>query len=84
VNNPQVFTEQPELSDFRPITGGGTMYSPAFKYADEMDEQPAGLVYITDGECNDFPRQAPDYPVVWILTQRCEFKPPFGTVGFMA
>jgi len=68
---------------------GGTMFSPAFEWVDEheaeFDEAPSCFIYLTDGECNDFPAP-PNYPVLWVYTQEpgkqgswCS-RPPFGTL----
>lgn len=69
-----------------PVTGGGgTSYKPGFEYIEKEGDGVVGVVYITDGECNDFPTNAPDYPVLWVLTQKItnRWKPPFGTSIFM-
>ena len=59
--------------------GGGTDFKPGFEWVDrELPENPACLIYLTDGICHSFP-QAPDYPVLW-----CQTAPggrvPFGDV----
>jgi len=61
--------------------GGGTSYRPAFAALEEAGEAEglAGLAYITDGYCSDWPRAA-DYPVLWAVTTRASFQPPFGAV----
>lgn len=44
--------------------GGGTSFIPPFAYMIEHEINPETLVYLTD-MMGPFPRQAPDYPVVW-------------------
>jgi predicted metal-dependent peptidase len=64
-----------------PVGGGGTRFTPVFEEiaTNEDLEDAVALVYLTDGYCNDFPDEAPHYPVIWGLTERNEhFKPPFG------
>jgi len=43
-----------------------------------MDEEPAAVVYFTDGECNLFPDIEPTYPVLWAKYGRHKAKFPFG------
>jgi predicted metal-dependent peptidase len=64
--------------------GGGTRFEPVFKRINETDV----LVFLTDMEPYEWPKTAPDYPVVWIST-RPESRmnewttPNFGEVLFM-
>lgn len=51
----------------RPHSGGGTAFSPAFKYALEKGIEPECCVVLTDLYCDDF-GPAPDYPVLWVTT----------------
>jgi len=57
--------------------GGGTDFRPAFDYIEEHGIQPACMVYLTD-MWGTFPKQEPDYPVVWIATSQDDA--PFGEV----
>lgn len=59
--------------------GGGTAFSPIFRYVEENDLQPSCAVVLTDMYCDDFGPD-PDYPVMWISTTGAEHKPPFGAV----
>lgn len=79
VVHPQVLTGPDDLC--RPVGGGGTRFSPVFKYVEDNGMNPRGLIYLTDGECTDF-GTAPAYPVLWVLTRRgnTSFRPPFGEV----
>jgi len=64
--------------------GGGTNYIPVFEEIKTLDISPACLLYFTDGFCWSFPHQAPDYKVMWVLTERYDdFKPPFGNTIHM-
>lgn len=47
--------------------GGGTDFTPAFKYLLEKKIRPECLVFLTDG-FGRFPDCAPNYPVIWCLT----------------
>ena len=79
VQNVQEF-EESDVALLKPKGGGGTNFSPVFKKVEEMDVEPVCLVYFTDGECDDFPKYEPEYPVLWGLTYKNGyFKPPFGT-----
>lgn len=66
------------------IGRGGTRFAPVFRYIEENDLQPKGIIYITDGECSEFGTE-PDAPVLWVLVRPYPtFKPPFGEVITMA
>lgn len=74
----QVVSDPKEL---RPVGGGGTMFSPAFRWINENRPQTKGVVFVTDGYVTDFGPE-PEYPVLWILTGVNEsFRPPFGEVA---
>lgn len=60
--------------------GGGTAFSPVFKYIDEHNISPVATVFITDLICNDFGDE-PDHPVLWVSTE--SDKAPFGEVVMM-
>lgn len=46
--------------------GGGTRFDPVFDWIDQQGLRPDVLVYFTDA-IGDFPRQAPNYPVLWLV-----------------
>ena len=48
--------------------GGGTDFTPVFEYIKEKNMTPKVLLYYTDG-CGDFPKNKPEYPVIWLLTK---------------
>lgn len=61
---------------------GGTSFRPAFRYLEEKGIQPTAAVYISDGECNDFPKE-PQFPVLWVGTGKrwpSNCTPPYGQV----
>jgi predicted metal-dependent peptidase len=60
-----------------PMGGGGTNFSPVFEYVEKEAINPACLVYLTDLD-GTFPNKVPDYPVLWISTQKNK-EVPFGT-----
>jgi len=69
---------------FKMIGGGGTDYVPVFNEIRKRAIEPICLLYFTDGWCSSFPKQIPDYPVLWILTEKTEyFKNPFGNKVIM-
>jgi predicted metal-dependent peptidase len=49
--------------------GGGTSFEPVFHWVDEQGLRPDVLVYFTDA-IGDFPKQAPGYPVLWLVKGR--------------
>lgn len=60
--------------------GGGTAFSPVFKYIEENDINPAGIVFLTDLYCHDF-GEAPACPLLWVSTG--QDSAPFGEVVMM-
>ncbi len=65
---------------FEPRGGGGTAFSPCFKFMEEINITPVACVFLTDLCCDDF-GPAPDYPVLWVSTEKG--KAPFGEVVLM-
>jgi predicted metal-dependent peptidase len=61
---------------------GGTDFRPPFAWLEEQGIVPKCLIYLTDGECDDFPEE-PDYPVLWCITGGKKFEPPFGEVVYI-
>jgi predicted metal-dependent peptidase len=51
-----------------PKGGGGTSFRPFFEAVEEMESSQEDdlCIYLTDG-FGDFPTEAPDYPVMWVL-----------------
>jgi predicted metal-dependent peptidase len=76
VQKEEVFTKADLPMKMKPVGGGGTDFRPAFKYVDKKGYTPACLIYFTD-MYGDFPRQEPDYPVMW-LTATERKTAPFG------
>jgi len=66
--------------DIKPHGGGGTRFSPVFKYMQEHDINPVACIFLTDLQCDDF-GDAPEYPVLWVSTDKGEA--PFGEVVVM-
>lgn len=48
-----------------PHGGGGTRFSPVFRFLEKRQINPVATVFLTDLECNDFGPQ-PDHPVLWV------------------
>ena len=69
---PWVFEPWEEFSLPQDIRGGGgTRFTPVFKWVEEMAISPNLLVYFTDAE-GEFPKQEPAYPVIWLVKGRAE------------
>lgn len=66
--------------NLKPVGGGGTDFRPPFKYVEKLDEEIAGMIYLTDGYCSRFASE-PDYPVLWLIYGgNKDFTPPYGRV----
>lgn len=72
--------EQDDTLDIRPHGGGGTAFSPVFRYMQDNDINPVACVFLTDLCCDDF-GDAPDYPVLWVSTD--EGSAPFGEIVYI-
>ncbi|MDY6957542.1 MAG: VWA-like domain-containing protein [Halobacteriota archaeon] len=59
-----------------PSGGGGTRFTPAFEYAENIPEASL-LIYLTDGY-GEFPRNTPDIRTIWVSTRKSDY--PFGDV----
>lgn len=60
--------------------GGGTDFRPAFEEIYKKGYSPACAIYLTDLQ-GRFPDKEPDYPVLWVSTDKHE-KAPFGTTVY--
>lgn len=49
--------------------GGGTAFSPIFRFLDRNGIEPAATVVLTDLCCSDF-GSPPDHPVLWVSTMK--------------
>ncbi len=62
---------------------GGTAFEPVFNWIQEQAARthflPDALIYLTDGE-GSFPKNPPEYPVLWIITGNARPIVPFGEV----
>lgn len=76
VSHAEVY-EPGDMLDIKPHGGGGTAFSPVFRYAEEHGIEPVACVFLTDLYCSDFGPE-PDYPVLWV-SDGAE-KAPFGEV----
>lgn len=61
---------------------GGTDFRPVFEYVDQMEKEPACLVFFTDMENDKWPAREPEYPVLWASWGKKSWndKAPFGRV----
>ena len=66
--------------EFNARGGGGTAFSPVFKYIEDENIDPVGIVFLTDLCCNDF-GEPPACPVLWVSTHSDQA--PFGEVVMM-
>lgn len=65
-----LFSQKPENLRFYGF--GGTSLIQPFKYVeDKLQEMPAVFIYLTDGY-GPVPDKAPDYPVIWCITENGE------------
>jgi predicted metal-dependent peptidase len=60
--------------------GGGTAFSPIFRFVEEQAIDPQAVIFLTDLCCSDF-GPAPQYPVMWVSTM--PGSAPFGEIVVM-
>ncbi|MGV6859275.1 MAG: DUF2201 family putative metallopeptidase [bacterium] len=48
------------------LGGGGTNFTPVFKWCEAQDQQPDLLLYFSDGR-GTFPPHQPAFPVIWLI-----------------
>ena len=60
-----------KVEDIKLYGGGGTSFLPVFNYIKKEKIRPKVLLYYTDG-MGTFPDKAPDYPILWFLTEDTE------------
>lgn len=48
---------------------GGTRFTPAFEWLEQVEQKPDLVVYFTDAE-GEFPKAEPDFPVLWLVKGR--------------
>lgn len=83
VHDPQEYTQHDLPLKAHTSGGGGTSFKPPFEYVEQNDIQPNCFIYLTDGYCDDFIKEEPEYPVMWVVTRNYEHianKAPYGTV----
>lgn len=61
--------------------GGGTAFSPVFRYMEKNQIEPVACIFLTDLCCNDF-GPVPEYPVLWVSTM--EGTAPWGEIVLMS
>ena len=49
--------------------GGGTRFTPVFRWAQSQGDMPDALIYFTDA-MGEFPEHEPAYPVLWLVKGR--------------
>jgi predicted metal-dependent peptidase len=80
-----VFSRDEDVS-VAPHGGGGTAFSPIFRYLNKHDITPVATIVLTDLYCGDYGTD-PGHPVLWVSTvdhgDGGYGKPPFGEVVVM-
>ena len=61
--------------------GGGTSFEPVFSYVDEEELDPDVLIFMTD-TYGSFPKEHPNYPVLWVTESHVD-ELPFGEIVFI-
>jgi predicted metal-dependent peptidase len=76
----QVFTREDLPLKLDARGGGGTDFRAAFAWIEEQGLEPAAMIYLTDLDCSQYPRD-PGFPVLWAKVGTWPSrKPPFGDV----
>jgi predicted metal-dependent peptidase len=66
--------------EFKMTGGGGTAFEPVFEWVEqEADCDPACMIFFTD-MYGSFPKEAPEYPVMWAVVDDWQGEQPFGSM----
>lgn len=76
VSSIEVF-EPDDIVELKAQGGGGTDFRPAIKAAEQLDDEPVCLLYLTD-LYGTHTQEAPDFPVLWVSTGKTHA--PYGEV----
>jgi predicted metal-dependent peptidase len=72
--------ERDDNLHIEPHGGGGTAFSPVFRFMEDKGITPVATIFLTDLCCDDFgPR--PDHPVLWVSNM--EGQAPWGEIVLM-
>ena len=81
ITEPQPFTTREEFKVIKPRGGGGTSFSPIFRYACNAQEPPTAIIILTDGYAPFPPEEKTGgIPVLWIINNE-DIDPPYGRVA---
>ena len=73
--------EPTNFEKYKLIGRGGTSFTPVFEYLLKKQNEESfhfdTLIFITDG-FGDFPKDGPEYPVLWLITKNGVQSVPFG------
>ncbi len=80
IRETETFTRADLPLTLKATGGGGTDFRPPFTWIEEEQEQPAALIYLTDMDCDKYPEEEPDYPVMWTKIKKpwTTYPAPFG------
>lgn len=79
VNHVETFRKEDLPLHLKPVGGGGTDFRPCFNWIKKQGQDPVCMLYFTDAY-GTFPKDAPDYPVLWIINNDEKHNVPFGQV----
>ena len=70
--------------DFKAFGGGGTSFKPVFEHVVNENLNPDQLIYFSDMAVysSDFPKDTPDYPVIFVSTRK-NASAPFGQIVYI-
>jgi len=74
----QFFDQGEEVEKINIKGRGGTCVQPVFDYIEETGIEVDRLIIFTDMGIFDYPKVAPDYPVLWVNVSPTKSEAPFG------
>jgi len=87
VHNVQTFEPGEDITTYRPVGGGGTAFGPVFDAMKDMDQDFAGMFFLTDTFAMDWKMLVdPEIPVIWgvpVEFEKNSYEPIFGTKVFI-
>ncbi len=76
--------ENTDLSQIK--ISGGTDFRPGYDWLERDGREVSCIIYLTDGECYDFPKEDQICaPTLWLLTKKpyIKWNPPFGETAYL-
>jgi predicted metal-dependent peptidase len=83
VKNVTRYERGEEIKEIKIGGRGGTLCSPVFNIIKSEKMHVDHMIYLTDMEIHDYPKDVPDYPVTWVSCDIDGKPAPFGQTAYL-